>query len=214
MKEPDDFVVLPASVLAEVEGGTDEPVALDLQTKLRGVLKWHGGGKPPALPVELILPGRQHELPAPPKMTAVPGPLLAALFACGRTAAKESGRYAMSQLQLQAGRVVGTDGKVALLWRGFDFPFAEDALVPALPVFGARPLSRLGDAKVGRTGTHLVVAAGPWSVWLPAGLPDGEAEEVRRALDGEEFMARLRRAVRAALGEFPELSAVRAAQSR
>jgi hypothetical protein len=185
--EPDDLVVLPATVLTEVEGGTDEPVALDLQTKLRGVAKWHGGGKPRALPVELILPGKQHELPAPPRMAAVSGPLLAALFECGRTAAKESGRYALSKVQLQgkAGRVVGTDGKVALLWRGFAFPFAEDALVPALPVFGARPLARLTDVNVGRTAARLVVGAGAWSVWLPtdakAKYPDVAAVVPRHA---------------------------------
>jgi hypothetical protein len=49
---------------------------------------------------------------------------------------------------------------------------------------------------------------------VPADLTEEEAEEVRRALDGEEFMARLRRAVRAALGELPELGAVRAALGR
>jgi hypothetical protein len=185
--EPDDLLVLPASVLAEVEGGTDGAVVLDRETKLRGVAKWHGGGKPRARPVELILPGKQHELPAPPEMTFVSGPLLTALFECGRTAARESGRFALSKVQLQgkAGRVVGTDGKVALLWRGFSFPFAEDALVPALPVFGARPLARLADAKVGRTATHLVVAAGPWSVWLPteaeAKYPDVAAVVPRHA---------------------------------
>jgi hypothetical protein len=185
--EPDDLVVLPASVLAEVEGGTGEGVALDLRTKLRGVVTWHGGGKPRTLPVELILPGKQHELPAPPEMTCVPGPLLAALFECGQTAAKESGRYALSKVQLQgkAGRVVGTDGKVALLWRDLNFPFAEDVLVPALPVFGAKPLARATEVKVGRTATHLVVAAGPWSVWLPtdgnAKYPDVAAVVPRRA---------------------------------
>jgi hypothetical protein len=45
-------------------------------------------------------------------------------------------------------------------------------------------------------------------------VPADLAEEVRRALVGEEVMARLRRAVRAALGEFPELRAERAALSR
>jgi hypothetical protein len=34
-KESDDLVLLPASVLAEVEGGTDEEVTLDRSSKLR-----------------------------------------------------------------------------------------------------------------------------------------------------------------------------------
>jgi hypothetical protein len=168
-EEPDDLLVLPAAVLAEVEGGTDEAVTLDRESGLRGALRWHDAGQPRALPVELILPGRQHELPAAPALLPVPARLLAALHECGRTAARESGRFALSRVQIQgkAGRVVGTDGKVALLWRGFDFPFPDDVLVPALPVFGARPLARVAEVKIGRSATHLVVGAGPWSVWLP-----------------------------------------------
>src|SRR5262245_12442930 len=61
-KEKDDLLVLPASVLAEVEAGTEEEVTLDRQSKWRGVVQWQGGGKPRTLPVELILPGKQHEL--------------------------------------------------------------------------------------------------------------------------------------------------------
>jgi hypothetical protein len=75
----------------------------------------------------------------------------------------------LSKLQLQgrAGRVVGTDGKIALVWTGITFPFGDDVLIPALPVFGAKPLARLAEVRIGRTATHLVVAIGPWAVWLP-----------------------------------------------
>jgi hypothetical protein len=186
-KVGDDLLVLPAEVMAEVEGGTDEPVTLDRPLKARGVVRWHGGTEPRTLPVELILPGKQHELPVPARLTPVAVRLLAALHECGRTAARESGRYALSKVQLQgtAGRVAGTDGKVALLWRGFDFPFADDVLVPALPVFGARPLARLTDVRVGRTATHLAVAVGSWVVWLPtdakAKFPDVAAVVPRHA---------------------------------
>src|SRR5438876_431082 len=61
--EGDGLLVLPAAVLAEVEGGTDEAVVLDRPSKLRGVVRWHGGARPRTLPIELIPPGRQHELP-------------------------------------------------------------------------------------------------------------------------------------------------------
>jgi hypothetical protein len=168
-KAPDDLLVLPAAVLAEVEGGTDEAVTLDRPSKLRGVLRWHGESTPRTLPMELILPGKQHELTSAPATSVVPPKVLTALHECGRTAAKESGRYALSKVQIQgkAGRVVGTDGKVALLWDGFTFPFPDDVLVPAVPVFGSKPLLRITEVKLGRTGTHLVVTAGPWSVWLP-----------------------------------------------
>lgn len=169
VKEADDLLVLPAVALAEVEGGTDETVTVDRPSKLRAVLHWHTGTKPRTLPVELILPGKQHELPSAPALATVPSKLLTALHECGRTAAKESGRYALSQIQLQgkSGRIVGTDGKAALLWAGFTFSFADDVLVPAVPVFGSKPLVRITEVTIGRTATHLVVTAGPWSVWLP-----------------------------------------------
>jgi hypothetical protein len=168
-KESDDLIVLPSAFLTEVEGGTDEPVTLDRPSKLRGVVRWPGGGKPRSLPADLILPGKQHELPTLPVLTAVPAKLLTALHECGRSAARESGRFALSRLQIQgkSGRVVGTDGKIALVWTGLKFPFSDDVLIPALPVFGSKPLARISEVHVGRTATHLVVAVGPWSVWLP-----------------------------------------------
>lgn len=167
--EQDELLVVPGSVLAEVEGSTDEGVKLDRHSKLRGVLHWHTGSKPRTLPVELILPGKQHTIPTPPVFSAVPPQIFAALQECGRSAAKENGRLALSRIQLQGkhGRVVGTDGKVALLWSGFEFPFSESLLVPALPVFHAKPLVRVENTRVGRTSTHLVLAVGPWSIWLP-----------------------------------------------
>jgi hypothetical protein len=49
---------------------------------------------------------------------------------------------------------------------------------------------------------------------IPEDLPDGEAETIRRTLAGDDFMSRLRRAVRAALRSVPELNAVRASLTR
>ena len=49
---------------------------------------------------------------------------------------------------------------------------------------------------------------------VPNDLPDEEVEAIRRALAGDDFMSRLRRAVRAALRAVPELSAVRASLTR
>jgi hypothetical protein len=164
-----ELLVVPGKVLADVEGDTDDPVSLDQKSKLRGTVRWAGGGKPRSLPVELILPGRQHELPEPPEFVPVTPTLLTALHECGKTAARDSGRYAVSKVQVQgkAGRVAGTDGKVALLWSGFKFPFLGDVLVPAVPVFGAKPLARISDVRIGLTAAHLVVAMGSWAVWLP-----------------------------------------------
>lgn len=45
-------------------------------------------------------------------------------------------------------------------------------------------------------------------------LPDDEAEVIRQSLAGDDFMNRLRRAVRTALRVFPELAAVRVSLTR
>src|SRR5438270_438127 len=75
-KELDDLVVLPASVLVEVEGNSDEVVTLDRETKVRAVVRWHGDTKPRTLPVDLILPGKQHEPPTLPPLKPAPAKLL------------------------------------------------------------------------------------------------------------------------------------------
>jgi hypothetical protein len=44
---------------------------------------------------------------------------------------------------------------------------AHERTVLYLPSSGRALLTRIADVKIGRTATHLVVAIGPWSVWLP-----------------------------------------------
>lgn len=52
------------------------------------------------------------------------------------------------------------------------------------------------------------------TVHVPSKLADAEAETIRRTLTGTAFLRRLRRAVRAAVGEFPDLARVRVTLSR
>ena len=52
------------------------------------------------------------------------------------------------------------------------------------------------------------------TIRIPNDLPDTQTEAIRRTLSGDDFMNRLRRAVRAALRGFPELAIVRVSLSR
>jgi hypothetical protein len=61
---------------------------------------------------------------------------------------------------------------------------------------------------------HVIIDEIHLTLRAPKNLPDDEAQAVRTALVGEDFMVRLRRAVRAALRAFPELSAVRPSLTR
>ena len=165
----EDCVVLPAKLLAEVAGNTQEPVCLERQSTFRGMVRWRARGEPRRLPVELITPGPFSESPTPPSFTSVSARLLIALSECGQSAARQSSAYALSKIQVQggAGRVIATDGICAILCDGLSLPFVDTILVPALSVFGARPFARVANVKVGLSPTHLVVVAGPWSVALP-----------------------------------------------
>ena len=52
------------------------------------------------------------------------------------------------------------------------------------------------------------------TICVPSDLPEVRADEVHRVLTGEDFMNRLRRAVRAALRAFPELAVARVSLTR
>jgi hypothetical protein len=52
------------------------------------------------------------------------------------------------------------------------------------------------------------------TIRVPDDLPDDRADTIRRTLAGADFMSRLRRAVRAVIRAFPELSVVRVSLTR
>jgi hypothetical protein len=164
----DEVLVVPMAALEAVEGSTDDPAEFALAEKLAGTIRWVESGVSRSAPVSFVLPGKQHDpLPRPPAKP-VPARLLAALHEAARAASRENGRYALSRVQVRgtAGQVVATDGKVAVLFSGFNFPFPGDVLVPAIPLFGSPELRDEPEVRVGRTPQHLVVEAGSWTAWL------------------------------------------------
>lgn len=184
----DEVLVVPMAALAAVESHSDELVAFDVTEKLTGVARWGGPGVSGSVPVAFVMPGKQHDpLPHPEKMKPVGARLLVALHEAGRTASRDDGRYALSRVQVRGatGEIIATDGKVAVLFGGFHLPFAEDLLVPAVPLFGSPEVRAEEDVRVGRTPAHLVVRAGIWTAWLavaPAGkFPDVAAVVPRHA---------------------------------
>lgn len=165
----DELLVVPMAALEAAAAPGGEPVELVVGPKLKAEARWSDRGAPKSHPFEAILPGKQHRPPDPPdEWRPVPVGFLAALHECGRTAAKDAGRFALTRVQVKgrAGQVVATDGRTALLRGGFTLPFSDDLLVPALPVFGARELAGERAVRFGRTATHLVAEAGPWRVSL------------------------------------------------
>ena len=184
----DATLVVPMGVLDAVGGAGDDPVTFACGPKLTGTTCWTERAGERSVPVEFLLPGKQHDvLDRPTAMPGVSEGFLSALHEAGRTSSREDGRYALSRVQVrgQKGQVIATDGKVAVVYSGFTFPFAEDVLVPALALFGCPEVRDGYPVRVGRTAAHLVVTLGDWTAWLavaPAGkFPDVAAVVPRRA---------------------------------
>jgi hypothetical protein len=164
---------LPASVLDLADTGTIDHFEVQALAKHRVRFRWPQGEQdfdaspvpPPAWP------------DAPERWGTADGALLTALYEASRTSDRKPIRWSTHRVQIQgaAGRVVATDTRQALLWGGFPFPFSENLLIPALPVFGAKEWRR-ETGRVGRTATQLVLALGPWMLGFnidPAGkFPD------------------------------------------
>ena len=183
-----EVLVVPMTALEAVAANADEPVAFDAGDRLEGVARWGADGVAPgSVPVAFVLPGKQHDPLPRPEMTLVAEKLLAALHEAGRTSSREDGRYALSRVQVRGakGQVIATDGKVAVLFGGFTFPFAEDVLVPAIPLFGSLEVRDETEVRVGRTTSHLVVSVGDWTAWHgvapPGKFPDVAAVIPRHA---------------------------------
>ncbi len=175
---PAEVLVVPAAALAAAAGpgGTAE-FAGGAWDPFDGSVHWDGPGPAGTALFAFAPPGPGHD-PPPRPAAPVPAPrLVVALCEAGRTAGCGGGRDALGRVQVRgaAGEVVATDGRLAVVFGGFAFPFAEDVLVPPAPLFGSPAVRGATDVRVGRTPTHLVVSAGGWTAWLavtPAVFPD------------------------------------------
>ncbi|HEY2784543.1 MAG TPA: hypothetical protein VGJ05_06155 [Fimbriiglobus sp.] len=159
----------PMALLDAVDGPGDDPVQIVCEGTDGAVARWADRGVPRTFPVEYATPDPALAPPEEPTARAdMPSSFLVAMHEAGRTAAREPSRYALQRIQVRGkkGQIVGTNGKRAYLRSGFPFPFVEDVLVPAVPVFGARGLASSDRVRVGRTDTRLVVAVGPWTIGL------------------------------------------------
>ena len=199
----DATLVVSMSLFESIEGPGTEAVEVSVDRKLQGTAKWLDRGVPQSHTFVALMPGKQHAIPDRPEiMTPVPDEFRTALHECGRTAARDAGRFVLNHLQVRgkSGQVIATDSKRALVWGGFVFPFGGDVLIPAIPAFGCRELASEEGISVGHSPTDLVVACGPWSVHLPVHTT-GKYPDVSQILPkpGVGTMARLEEAEAAEL---------------
>ena len=169
--ESDALLVVPFEVLTALSP-VREPVALRLTRGSSAEARWTDQTGPRSHPFTALKPGRPHD-PMPDIRDWVPCPakVLAALHACGQATCRgqPTPRYALDRLCVSGAgkRVIGSDGKVAVLAGPFPLPFADDKLVPAVPAFGTPELTAQTQVSVGVGDGFVAVKAGPWCVRLP-----------------------------------------------
>jgi len=159
-------IAIPVAALASCEGAGDAPVTIE-SADGRVRLAWQDRGVPKvaehaAEPLPLALP------PMPDKPAKLDARFLRAFDDALRCTDRTPGRYDLNCLQLQGrrGAVVATNGRELFREDGFALPWIDDILVPRNSVFTCNEL-RQHPPTIGRTTTHVVVTAGPWSVLLP-----------------------------------------------
>ena len=164
-----ETLLVPMDVFSAFEGPRSDPVRLSVDGKLQGVASWTDQGEAKSHAFTALLPGKQHTVPALPDLAPITDAFRSVLHECGRTAARDAERFILNHIQIRgsSGHVIGTDSKFLLIAKGFDFPFPDSVLVPAIPVFGSRELADESDVRIGRTESEVVVACGPWFVHLP-----------------------------------------------
>ncbi|HEX4143087.1 MAG TPA: hypothetical protein VHY91_06025 [Pirellulales bacterium] len=165
--EPATFAV-PLEQLAACDAKSPEPVSFEPSAD--GVtVQWLDRG----IPQQIFCPAPSQELPAfPAKPTQVwttDAGLLRALADAADTTDAESSRYALGCVCLrgQSGSIAATDGRQLFVQRGCEFPWSEDLLIPASPVFRSRELAADGPVTIGATDQHVAIGSDRWTIWLP-----------------------------------------------
>jgi hypothetical protein len=167
--------------LDAIEGGTGV-VTLDPTGDSSVAARWDTGPAPRSARLDTFETHRVWP-DEPDHLVALPPTFPKALHEVGRSSARDPGRYAVTRVQVRGkvGEVVGTDGKQALAWGGFVFPFPDDVLVPAVPLFGSKELAAEAAVSAAAADGWLFVVVGPWRVWLLVDR-DGRFPDVHAAV--------------------------------
>jgi hypothetical protein len=164
-----EAIALPLESLADFEGRDDSPVIVEAVAADRTVVRYDDHGIPQVreyaghpLDTLSVIP----ELPA--SWSTCSPDLLDALAEATATACDESARYALNCVALRGsgGEVVGTDGRQILILGGFRLPWSGEVLVNRSPIYGCKSLPRDEPILIGKTETHVVLRAGPWTLFL------------------------------------------------
>jgi hypothetical protein len=181
-----ETLAIPLVALADFEGRNDAIVTLERHGS--GILAcWEDSGVPREMEYDRQHPSDVPAFPSFPDETSSTAPgFLKALADATQSAAQTAIRYAVNHLQFRgkSGEIVATDSRQLLVQSGFQFPWTEDVLIPASPVFGCREIPQDVPVAIGKIDTHVVLRSGPWSLFFPIDK-EGRFPKVEDAIPAE-----------------------------
>jgi len=164
----DGSVMIPMEALADFGGRDDSPVHLESAAPGRATARWDDRGVPQSREYHVpdVAPSAFPERPA--DLAERPPGLLDALAEAAATAGERSARHALDCILMRGStsEVIATDGRHVLVQGGFGLPWDDDLLVRAIPLFACKALQRDVPVLLGRTGTHVALRAGAWTLHL------------------------------------------------
>ena len=195
---PSETLAPPFDALADFKGRDNSCVQLRNENENVVVAEWTDGGVPQRRTYDTANFATD-ALPTPKKFeNFADTSILSALETASQCAAREETRYALATVQLRGdqGQIVATDGKQAVILGGFEFPWTENLLIAASPVFGMKDFAQAESVGVGKTDDHVVFSIGPWKLWfkiqegrfprIEDAIPDPKAAKTKLYLDPED----------------------------
>jgi len=177
-------VALPLEAPADVAGRDEGTVTLEAAEPGRTVASWADRGIPRSRAYAVMPVANLAPFPGlPDRFEPIPAAVLEALAEAAATTDADSTRYALGCIALRGGSsdLAATDGRQVLIRGGFRWPWAGTVLVRRPPPLAARELPRDRPVEVGKTDAHVVLRAGPWTLWLEI-QADARFPDVDRAI--------------------------------
>ena len=162
-----DQIIVPLEALKACAGSQHEPVTVERNDSNQAVFRWNDRGIPQV--ASFNAPELKGEFPPDPERMQKAGEgFLGALCAAVDTVEADVIRFATDCIRIRGanGMLEATDTRQALIQSGFKFPFDEDVLVRANPVFKSAVFSDEADVEIGRTENWVAVRIGAWTIHL------------------------------------------------
>ena len=160
-----DVITLPYEALQACEGKRNDKVSIQ-QDGDTITVQWLDGGIPQTAQYSHAEPVQVPE--SPPELTGIDREFVSAMSEAVATTDNESSRFALGCVRLRGsdGQIAATDGRQALMYSGFSFPWDDELLVPATKAFSSKAFSNAAEVSIGRSDEWVSIQADSWTLHL------------------------------------------------